>query len=175
VPSYRVQRRLSPANYAVRLTLKVALISRITGSGWQRLGCRNGTLAFWAPILNSMYHILHEETAIQTFQQVVIATGTHILASTSTSTKWVWFCTLKQFYGSFVFGRMRGFVKLDQKSPGGATKANAATNAYKRRTHEVCCTAVILPGARKLSFPAWCCWRLQVDYVSDQHLLGVMQ
>jgi len=56
---------------------------------------------------NSMYNILHEQLALQTFQNVVISRGyAHFDGKMKLS-------LLKQFYRSFVYGQMRDLVKCE--------------------------------------------------------------
>ena len=83
---------------------------------------------------NSMYNILHEQLAIQTFQHVVISHGyAHFAINHEKMTP----SLLLQLYRSFVYGRMRDLVKRDLKSPGGVQRDTIATNMYKRR-NDVC-------------------------------------
>lgn len=89
---------------------------------------------------NSMYNILHEQLAIQTFQNVVIAHGYAHFGINHGKMK---LSLLKQFYRSFVYGRMRDLVKRELKVPGSVGRDTVATNMYKRRS-DVCHMTVIL-------------------------------
>lgn len=83
---------------------------------------------------NSMYNILHEQLAIQTFQHLVAAHGYAHMGINHSKIK---LSLLQRFYRSFVYGRMRDLARRELKSPGGVQKDTVATNMYKRRS-EVC-------------------------------------
>jgi len=89
---------------------------------------------------NSMYNILHEQLAIQTFQHIVISHG---YAHFGINHGKMRVSLLKQLYRNFVYGRMRDLVKHDLKSPGDVKRDTTATNMYKRRS-DVCCVTIIL-------------------------------
>ena len=89
---------------------------------------------------NSMYNILHEQLALQTFQNVVISHGYAHFGINHGKMK---LSLLKQFYRSFVYGRMRDLVKRELKSPGSVERDTVATNMYKRRS-DVCHITIIL-------------------------------
>lgn len=89
---------------------------------------------------NSMYNILHEQLAIQTFQHIVISHGYAHFGINHEKMK---MSLLKQLYRSFVYGRMRDLVKRELKSPGSVQRDTVATNMYKRRS-DVCRMTIIL-------------------------------
>ena len=89
---------------------------------------------------NSMYNILHKQLALQTFQNVVISHGYAHFGINHGKMK---LSLLKQFYRSFVYGRMRDLVKRELKSPGSVERDTVATNIYKRRS-DVCRITIIL-------------------------------
>jgi len=88
---------------------------------------------------NSMYNILHEQLAIQTFQHVVISHGYAHFGINHEKMK---MSLLKQLYRSFVYGQMRNLVKREHKFPGGVQRDTTATNMYKRRS-DVCRVTII--------------------------------
>jgi len=90
--------------------------------------------------LNSMYNILHEQLALQTFQNVVISHGYAHFGINHGKIK---LSLLKQFYRSFVYGQMRDLVKRELKSPGSIERDTVATNMYKRHS-DICCITIIL-------------------------------
>jgi len=89
---------------------------------------------------NSMYNILHEQLALQTFQNVVISHGYAHFGINHGKMK---LSLLKQFYRSFVYGWMRDLVKRKLKSPGSVERDTVATNMYKRHS-DVCRITIIL-------------------------------
>ena len=128
--------------------------STISGNIWQIpedhllfMHCVVATLGLprWNPDIlstdpNSMYNILHEQLAIQTFQNVMIAHGYAHFGINHGKMK---LSLLKQFYHSFVYGRMQDLVKHELKVPGSVGRDTAATNMYKQRS-DVCCMTIIL-------------------------------
>jgi hypothetical protein len=102
-------------------------------------------LSSWNPDImstnpNSMYNILHEQLAIQTFQHIVISHGYAYFGINHGKMK---LSLLKRLYHSFVYGRMRDLVKHDLKSPGGIQQDTIAMNMYKRH-NDVCYVTIIL-------------------------------
>ena len=89
---------------------------------------------------NSMYNILHEQLAIQTFQNVVIAHGYAHFGINHGKMK---LSLLKQFYHSFVYGHMRDLAKHKLKVPGSVGRDTAAMNMYKQCS-DVCHMTIIL-------------------------------
>ena len=101
-------------------------------------------LSRWNPDImstdpNSMYNILHEQLAIQTFQHVVISHGYAHFGINHEKMK---MSLLKQLYHSFVYSRMRNLVKCEHKFPEGIQRDTTATNMYKRRS-DVCRVMII--------------------------------
>src|SRR5713101_8354202 len=96
-------------------------------------------LSSWNPDVmstnpNSMYNILHEQLAIQTFQHIVISHG---YAHFGINHRKMRVLLLKQLYCNFVYGQMQDLVKCDLKSPGGIKQDTTAMNMYKQHS-DIC-------------------------------------
>ena len=128
--------------------------STISGNIWRIpedhllfMHCTVATLGLlrWNPDIlstnpNSMYNILHEQLALQTFQNVVISHG---YAHFGINHRKMKLLLLKQFYRSFVYGRMRDLAKRKLKVPGSVGRDTVATNMYKWCS-DVCHMTIIL-------------------------------
>jgi hypothetical protein len=94
-------------------------------------------LPCWAPDVQSMdpdsiYNLLHEYIAVNTFQQVAISHGyDHMGINRELIND---FPMLRKFYRSFVYSYISKIAKMEAKSPGAVEKSHERENIVKRRS-----------------------------------------